>query len=97
MIHFIFFMTALRQNRESLSGWLWVKSSTVKLPREMTDFEFVFGSQARMWRILEQILLFCWEKFVYREKLFNSKKLELYTFLLELKNVLTVKRLACMI
>lgn len=79
-----------------LGNWLRQNSAIIALPRRMVELEFLLGMMDtdEMDFRLNFILLFG-KFFIYKEKVFGKGHLEPYKFLVELKNVLSIERLAC--
>lgn len=65
-------------------------------PDNMMEYEFLFGlSGDSLKEKRYNLMLLFGKSFVYREKLFNNGDLEVYKFLCESKNLLAIKKLAC--
>lgn len=97
LYHFFYGCPETKAFWASLGKWLRQNSAVIALPRTISEVEFLLGilDTDEMDLRLNFILLLG-KFYIYKEKVFGKGLLEPYKFLVELKNVLLVERLACL-
>lgn len=79
-----------------LAGWLEQFLDLIPFPKEIMEYDFLFGLQGSSIEISRINYVFLLGKFfVYRQKLFDNNNLDVYQFLCEFKNILAVEKMAC--
>lgn len=96
LIHFFYYCPATVEFWDSVALWLSSNSETVTFPEDIEETDFLFGLQGKgeNERRLNLILLYG-RFYIYKQKVFNNGELDTYKFLIELKNLLLIEKLAC--
>lgn len=97
ILHYLYLCPDTCAFWQSLSLWLTNNSDAVSLPRQLEVTDFLFGirdNDAKSHRINFIILL--GKFYIYKQKLFHGGSLDTYAFLVELKHILTIERMACL-
>lgn len=79
-----------------LGKWLRSNSAIVALSRSISELEFILGiidTDDIDFRV--NFILLLGKFYIYRQKIFAQGALDPYQFLVELKSVLTIERMAC--
>lgn len=81
---------------DSLNLWLSDNSLENPLLGALDETEFLFGIRNTDEEDFRQNFIILLGKFfIYKEKLFGSGNFEIYKFLMELKQILTIEKWAC--
>lgn len=96
LVHFFYYCPATVDFWDSLALWLTSNSDVISFPEDIEEPEFLFGINDRGddAKRLNFILLYG-RFYIYKQKVFGNGELDTYKFLVELKNLLLIERLAC--
>lgn len=96
LYHFFYGCQETKVFWASLGKWLRHNSAIVTLPRNISEIEFLLGiiDTDEMDFRLNFLLLFG-KFYIYKDKVFGEGRLDPYQFLVELKNVLVMEKMAC--
>lgn len=96
LFHFMYGCQKTKEFWDSLAAWLRHHSNAVRFPYNILEYELLFGVYGNSVKEhrLNYILLLA-RFYIYREKIYNDNNLDVYRFLVELKNALVVERWAC--
>lgn len=96
MFHLFFECPTVKNFWDSVASWLDEKAGIKEFPEDLAEEEFLLGVVERNgdFSLLNYIILFA-KFYIYKTTVFNLGDPELFPFLIELKNRLTIERLTC--
>lgn len=98
LFHFLYGCAYTRAFWDSLAIWLREHSIVLSMPNVMSETEFLFGLLGNADAIKRvNFILLLGKFYVYKTKIYANGNLCVYSFLVELRNILTIERRACML
>lgn len=96
MFHFFFECPPVKLFWDSLATWLGGKEGVRVFPEDLAEEEFLLGiiEWDGDYSLFNYIILFA-KFFIYKTNIFLQGTPELFPFLIELKNRLSIERLTC--
>lgn len=96
MFHLFFECPPVKLFWDSLATWLGGKRGIREFPEDLAEEEFLLGVIEREgdFSLFNYIILFA-KFFIYKTTVFHLGDPELFPFLIELKNRLSIERLTC--
>lgn len=96
IFHFLFECPAVKSFWDSLASWMDGREGSTHFPDDLTEEEFLLGIIDRPGdQSLLNYIILCAKFYVYKTSVFSQTDPDLFQFLLELKNRLSVERLCC--
>lgn len=96
LLHFFFECHSVKAFWDSLATWIDANQEVMDFPEDLTEEEFLLGTSSTAFPHLLLNYIMMWAKFyIYKVKIFGNGGTDLFQFLLELKDRLSLERLAC--
>lgn len=96
LIHFFYYCPDTVDFWDSIALWLSSSSDIISFPEDLEETDFLFGIKGFGDDIKRINFILLYGRFyIYKQKIFGNGELDTYKFLVELKNLLLVERLAC--